>query len=144
LFWTNYKQYVNQIFSITATVHQSIGNSHDDAAALEEADKQNSDVTDDNDIVHLASPEPELDEIVISADNNGDHEICTPYMQDYLLHGNELSHLSLWEYTAMIQKIRKKKIGSYNQNIILIQFIQTTRLMCNNSGLPINDLFQRQ
>jgi hypothetical protein len=49
----------------------------------------------DNDDLDLDNPIEDFDELLITADNNGELKIHTPYIQDYILHGNDLCHLSL-------------------------------------------------
>ncbi len=111
MYWTTYEQYVNQSFPIANNVDHTPSEPHENTAeetsTIEEETIPASD--DSDDAINLASSEPGLDEIVITADSYGGLQMRTPYIQDYLFRGNELQHLSLWEYTTMFQKIRKTK-----------------------------------
>ena len=117
IYWTNYEYVVNKASPITTSIWQTY--QHDPENDIkdnitndnnEENVKNNIDALD-----ALHAEDVETDEIIVSTGINGELEIRTPCILNYILRGPALKSLNIWEYTSSIQKIGKKR-AHYNEN----------------------------
>jgi hypothetical protein len=107
LYWTNFERIVNTAFPTAIPVPD------EDIDDIQDSTTNEANETGDNESqVFPEHDDPTIhadeDDLIVSADNNGELEIQTPYVQDYLLRGANLKPLSLWEYRSFIQKVSKK------------------------------------
>jgi len=118
IYWTNFEHIVDHVFPLTHVITNSDSSDHDSDNENSDASNNNNDVEEHSDLLldldnlddAPQNNEPNEDEIMISADINGELEIRTPYVQDYVLRGKILKSLCLWEYTSLIQKLSKKHV----------------------------------
>ena len=115
MYWTTYENLVNKIFPIAHSnpdrhLHQHVSGDDvdEDATSLTDDEENVEDDANSLEDIHVVQSDGD-DHVIVSANNIGELQIHTPYIQDYLLRGAALKHLSIWEYTSMIEKISKKR-----------------------------------
>ena len=130
LYWSGYERLVNQ----TLPISNPVSNSNNDSNETD-IDHESNDTTGDfeplptncatflpnsenslqDNIEHNYS-EADIEEVIVTT-TQGELEMRTSAIQDYLLRGESLKSLSLWEYTLLIQKISKKHAHYHDNNL---------------------------
>jgi hypothetical protein len=108
IYWTTYEQFVNRALPLTDHVIPSNEEACETDIEPPLFDNIDETVPQPSNLDSDETDDVGLDDIMISTDESGEIKIFTPQIQNYLLRGNDLAPLSLWEYTSMIQKISKK------------------------------------